>query len=78
LLLGILLLAQRQLPSGVLSSFSLSLIALGALGLSFTRGDPSRMIGEIRVDGLAAGGILLLGTAGILVNLWGPATKEKT
>ena len=78
LLLGMLRLERMIQSAGVLSSVSLSLIAAGALGLSFTRGDPSRILASIRVDGLAACGILILGVFGIISRLWISWTKEKT
>lgn len=53
------LLGQRAAP-GVAASLSIAWIAAGALGLAFTRGDPSPLLWGIRLDALAAAAILVL------------------
>lgn len=52
----------RRWPEGALGAYALSLVALGAFGLGFTRGDPAPLIAGYRGD--------LIGSALVLV----PAT----
>ena len=60
---------QLDLRPGLLAALSLSLIAAIALALSFTRGDPMPAIAGLRVDGLGAGAILLLGLGAMTVRI---------
>lgn len=62
-------LSQLDLRAGLLAAFSLSLVALIALGLSLTRGDPMPALAGIRLDGLGSAVILSLGLTGVAVNL---------
>ena len=62
-------LSLLDLRPGLLAALSLSLLALIALVLSFTRGDPMPALAGLRLDGLGSAGILSLGLitiAGIL------------
>jgi len=62
---GALVTLKDQLPQGVLGMVSLNLIALGILGISFFRSDPSLLIAGFRLDTLAALGLALIGIGGI-------------
>ena len=62
-------LSRFDLRAGLLAALSLSLVALIALGLSFTRGDPMQALAGIRLDGLGSAAILSLGLIAVAVNL---------
>jgi phosphatidylglycerol:prolipoprotein diacylglycerol transferase len=49
---------RRRWAAGALACYALSLVALGAFGLSFTRGDPMPLVSGWRLD--VAGGALVL------------------
>lgn len=63
---GALVTLKDRLPQGILGMISLSSIALGIFGVSFFRSDPSLLIAGFRLDTLAALGLALLGSGGIL------------
>jgi prolipoprotein diacylglyceryltransferase len=50
-------------PAGANAAYAISLTALGAFLLAFTRGDPMPLINAIRLDLLGSGLILLIATA---------------
>ncbi len=54
----------RGWPAGALGSYSLSLIALIAFALGFTRGDPIPLVGGFRLDVIGSGLVLLAATGG--------------
>ena len=62
-------LSHLDLRPGLLAALSLSLVALIALALSFTRGDPMPAFAGIRLDGLGSAAILSLGLIAFVVNL---------
>ncbi len=62
-------LSHLDLRPGLLAALSLSLVALIALGLSFTRGDPMPALAGIRWDGLGSAAVLALGLIAVVVNL---------
>ncbi len=62
-------LSQLDLRPGVLAAISISAIALVALVLSFTRGDPMPAIAGIRWDGLSSAVILSMGLIALTANL---------
>ncbi len=62
-------LSHLDLRPGLLAALSLSLVALIALVLSFTRGDPMPAFAGIRLDGLGSAAILSLGLIALVVNL---------
>ena len=62
-------LSHLDLRPGLLDALSLSLVALIALALSFTRGDPMPAFAGIRLDGLGSAAILSLGLIAFVVNL---------
>jgi phosphatidylglycerol:prolipoprotein diacylglycerol transferase len=62
-------LSHLDLRPGLLAALSLSLVALIALTLSFTRGDPMPAFAGIRLDGLGSAAILSLGLIALVVNL---------
>ena len=62
-------LSHLDLRPGLLAALSLSLVALIALALSFTRGDPMPVFAGIRLDGLGSAAILSLGLIALVVNL---------
>jgi phosphatidylglycerol:prolipoprotein diacylglycerol transferase len=62
-------LSQLELRPGMLGALSISLIALVALLLSFTRGDPMPAFAGIRWDGLGSAAVLSLGLIAVVVNL---------
>jgi hypothetical protein len=67
ILAGLLPLAGRNLPAGLLGMGALTAIAAVNTTLSLTRGDPSLLIGSWRVD-TVAGLIVFLTAAGLA--LW--------
>jgi phosphatidylglycerol:prolipoprotein diacylglycerol transferase len=62
-------LSHLDLRPGLLAALSLSLVALIALALSFTRGDPMPAFAGIRWDGLGSAAVLSLGLIALVVNL---------
>ncbi|MDK1045038.1 MAG: prolipoprotein diacylglyceryl transferase [Anaerolineales bacterium] len=62
-------LSRFDLRAGLLAALSLSLVALIALGLSFTRGDPMPALAGFRLDGLGSAAVLSLGLTAVAVNL---------
>jgi prolipoprotein diacylglyceryltransferase len=62
-------LSHLDLRPGLLAALSLSLVALIALALSFTRGDPMPAFVGIRWDGLGSAAVLSLGLIALVVNL---------
>ncbi len=62
-------LSHLDLRPGLLAVLSLSLVALIALALSFTRGDPMPTLAGIRWDGLGSAAVLSLGLIALMVNL---------
>ncbi len=62
-------LSHLDLRPGLLAALSLSLVALIALALSFTRGDPMPAFAGIRWDGLGSAAVLSLGLMALVVNL---------
>jgi phosphatidylglycerol:prolipoprotein diacylglycerol transferase len=62
-------LSHLDLRPGLLAALSLSLVALIALALSFTRGDPMPAFAGIRMDGLGSAAVLSLGLIALVVNL---------
>jgi len=62
-------LSHLDLRPGLLAALSLSFVALIALGLSFTRGDPMPALAGIRWDGLGSAAVLSLGLIALVVNL---------
>ena len=65
---ALLAISDRRPPQGLLACLGLSLIAAGALGLSFTRADPVPMAWEMRLDGLASAALLALSLGGVAVR----------
>ncbi|MFQ5942744.1 MAG: prolipoprotein diacylglyceryl transferase [Anaerolineales bacterium] len=61
--------SHLDLRPGLLAALSLSLVAVIALVLSFTRGDPMPALAGIRWDGLGSAAILSLGLTAVVVNL---------
>jgi phosphatidylglycerol:prolipoprotein diacylglycerol transferase len=61
-------LRSRKLPPGFLASSSLSLIAAGALALSFTRGDPVLLLTGFRLDTVGSAAILLVALSGLILT----------
>jgi phosphatidylglycerol:prolipoprotein diacylglycerol transferase len=57
----LILLSTRALPTGGHAALALGGVAAIALGLSFTRGDPSMLVGGVRLDTLAAAAVLAAG-----------------
>jgi hypothetical protein len=49
----------RRWPAGGLGAYALSLVALGAFGLGFTRGDPTPLIAGYRADVVGSALVLL-------------------
>jgi prolipoprotein diacylglyceryltransferase len=49
----------RRWPVGARGAYALGLIALGAFGLSFTRGDPSPLINGLRLDTVGSALVLI-------------------
>jgi phosphatidylglycerol:prolipoprotein diacylglycerol transferase len=49
----------RRWPAGALGAYALSLVALGAFGLGFTRGDPAPLIAGYRADVVGSAVVLL-------------------
>jgi len=69
-LIGVLYwLSHLELRPGLLAALSLSFVALIALALSFTRGDPMPVFAGIRFDGLGSAAVLSLGLIALMVNL---------
>jgi phosphatidylglycerol:prolipoprotein diacylglycerol transferase len=71
-LVGLILLLRllpASLPPGILAATSLSWISLIAFFTGWFRGDPVPVVGDLRLDGLAAGVMLVLST-GILAYRW--------
>jgi len=65
LALGALWLAARwSWPSGARGFYALALVALGAFGLSFLRGDPDPFMSGLRLDTLTSGLVLLFAAGG--------------
>ena len=62
-------LSHLDLRPGLLAALSLSFVALIALGLSFTRGDPMPALAGMRWDGLGSAAVLSLGLIALVVNL---------
>jgi phosphatidylglycerol---prolipoprotein diacylglyceryl transferase len=63
--LGAVWLAARwSWRGGARGFYALAVVALGAFGLSFLRGDPDPFTGGLRLDTLASGLVLLLALAG--------------
>jgi peptidoglycan/LPS O-acetylase OafA/YrhL len=63
LLVAFLLTDARRTPPGLRGAIALGGIALIAMALSLTRGDPMPLIGPARLDTVAAAAILLLAGA---------------
>ena len=61
--------SQLDLRPGLLAALSLSLVALIALALSFTRGDPMPAFAGIRLDGLGSAAVLSVGLVALVANL---------
>jgi phosphatidylglycerol:prolipoprotein diacylglycerol transferase len=53
----------RRWPAGGLGAYALSLVALGAFGLSFTRGDPAPLVAGYRIDVVGSAVVLVIATA---------------
>jgi len=58
LTVGLILLSSRNLPAGLLSALAVGGLATVALGLSFTRGDPSMLVAGARLDTVGAATVL--------------------
>lgn len=63
---------RQRWPAGARGLYALSLTALGAFGLSFTRGDPMPFVNGLRLDIMASGAILLITSI-----LWATLTTRK-
>lgn len=63
---------RQRWPAGARGLYALSLTALGAFGLAFTRGDPIPFVNGLRLD-VVASGVLLLATT----LLWATVTTRK-
>ena len=61
-------LSHMNIRPGLLGALSLSLVALIALALSFTRGDPMPALAGMRLDGLSSAALLSLGLVAIGVS----------
>ena len=67
-------LASHVSKPGILACISLSMIAAGALALSFARSDPIMLLSGLRLDSWGSAAMLLLGGAGLILcgfhNRW--------
>ena len=72
LLSGMLVLDAHRIRPGLRTAIALGGVALIAFGLSFTRGDPAVLIGEARIDTVAAAGVLLLAGSFAAARAWAP------
>jgi phosphatidylglycerol:prolipoprotein diacylglycerol transferase len=56
-------------PTGALGAYALSLVALGAFGLGFTRGDPAPLVAGYRADVAGSAVVLLAATVAWAMSL---------
>ena len=61
-------LSNLDLRPGILGALALSIVALIALALAFTRGDPMPALAGLRMDGLSSAALLSLGLVAIGVS----------
>jgi prolipoprotein diacylglyceryltransferase len=59
-------LTQVELRPGLLGALALALLSAGAFGIAWVRADPVPVLAGLRLDGVAAGGLLALGVAGVV------------
>ena len=64
---------ERRWPAGAYGAYALSLVALGAFGLAFTRADPMPLVGGYRLDVTGSALVLVAAT-----GLWGFLLSRKT
>jgi len=64
---------ERRWPTGAYGAYALSLVALGAFGLAFTRADPMPLVGGYRLDVIGSALVLVAAT-----GLWGFLVSRKT
>lgn len=68
-ILVLLRVSERNLKQGITASLGLSLIALCAFGLSFTRSDPVMLLAGMRLDSVGAAAVLLIALSSLLIRL---------
>jgi prolipoprotein diacylglyceryltransferase len=64
---------NRRWPAGARGLYALSLVALGAFFLAFTRGDPMPLINGLRLDVIGSALVLVIASV-----LWGWLVSRKS
>lgn len=60
--------AEAKLAPGVLAASTLTALGTINFGLSFLRGDPTPVVGGLRLDGIAAALLMTLGAVGLVMR----------
>lgn len=66
LLLVLIVVSRRKLPSGVLACLAVAVVSGGSLALEFLRADPTPVVAGVRLEALGSGAFLVAGMLGLL------------